>query len=104
MDLKKKQQPFSYTTFTDWILKPKQRVFTARYGPNPCITQILFIFKRLIKIIYFLWTSILLEFSKLGIYFDTEIIVYFKKFTQLYFTFGVGARDRSIRDLIRNLN
>jgi hypothetical protein len=37
------------------------------------------------------------EFSKLGIYFDTEIFVYFKKSTQLYFMFG------SVQYLIRNL-
>ena len=55
------------------------------------------------KVIYFLRTSILLEFSKLRIYFNTEIRVYFKKFTQLYFMFGVRARDRSVRNLIRNL-
>jgi hypothetical protein len=103
MDLKKKQQPFSYTIFTDWILKARRRVFTARYRLNPCITQIRFIFRRLKTIIYFLQTSILLEFSKLGIYFDTETVVYYKKFTQPYFMFGVRARDRSIRDLIRNL-
>jgi hypothetical protein len=78
-------------------------VFTARYGLNPCITQIGFIFRRLIKIIYFIQITILVEYSKLGIYFDTEIVVYFKKFTQLYFMFGVWARDKSIRDLIRNL-
>jgi len=79
-------------------------VFTARYGLNPCIiqTQVRFFFKRLIKISHVLRTSILVEFPKLEICFDSENIVCFKKFTHLYFMFGVRTRDRSVRDLIRN--
>jgi len=33
------QQPFSYTTLTDWILLPKWIVFTAWYALNPYITH-----------------------------------------------------------------
>ena len=40
-----KQQTFPYTTLTDWILKPKWRVFTVRYALNPYVTQTRFVFK-----------------------------------------------------------
>jgi hypothetical protein len=42
-----KQQTFLYT-LTDCLLQPICRVFTARYGLNPYLTQISFVFKGLI--------------------------------------------------------
>ena len=38
----------TYTALTYWFLKPKLRVFTARYIMSPYITQIRFVFKGLI--------------------------------------------------------
>jgi hypothetical protein len=40
-----KQQTLSYTTLKDRFLQPWWKVFTARYGLIPYITQIFFVFK-----------------------------------------------------------
>jgi hypothetical protein len=43
----KKQQLLPYKTLRDRFLKPKWRVFTARYALSPYIKQIRFVFKGL---------------------------------------------------------
>jgi hypothetical protein len=42
-----KQQLSPYKTLRDWFLKPKWRVFTARYALSPYIKQTRFVFKGL---------------------------------------------------------
>ena len=34
-----------YTTLTVWLLQPRQKVFTARYGLSPYTTHTRFVFK-----------------------------------------------------------
>jgi hypothetical protein len=45
--LQNKRSYLPYTSLTDWFLQPKWRVFNARYGLSPYITQICLILKGL---------------------------------------------------------
>jgi hypothetical protein len=45
-----KQPLLPYTTFTDWFVQPRRRVFTVRYGLSPYTTHTPFVFKWLMTL------------------------------------------------------
>ena len=64
----------SYTILTVWFLQPTCRVFRARYGLSPYITQIRFVFKGLNYFIYYIILYYIILYYII-LYYKTVIVI-----------------------------